>query len=161
MEVLHAILSGQGGRLFYELRDKQSLAYSVYASVVWGLDAGAFTINIGTSPEKVEQAVGGIFAEVARLATEPATAAELERAQRYLIGSHDIGLQRNSARAMAFTLDELYGFGYQKTLNYSERIAQVTDSDLADFVSKYLNPDRSVIAVTKPPEVELDLSQYR
>ncbi len=160
MEVLHAILSGQGGRLFYELRDRQSLAYSVYASMLLGLDGGSFTINIGTSPEKIEQAVAGIFAEVERLRTEPPTAVEIERAQRYLIGSHDIGLQRNSSRAMAFALDELYGFGYARTLAYSDRIAEVTSEDLAQFVDSYLVADRSVIAVTKPPGVDIDLRQY-
>ena len=160
MEVLNAVLSGQGGRLFYELRDRQSLAYSVYANMLFGLDAGAFMINIGTSPEKIEQAVRGIFAEVERLTTEPPSGAELERAQRYLIGSHDIGLQRNSSRAMSFTLDELYGFGPRKTLGYSDRIAEVNVDDLTRFVQTYLNVDRAVVAVTKPPGVEPDLSSF-
>lgn len=153
MDVLNAILSGQGGRLFYELRDRQSLAYSVYASALPGLDVSAFTINIGTSPEKIEQAVDGIFAEVARLRSEPPTVEEVARAQRYLIGSHDIGLQRNSARAMGFALDELYGFGYQRTLSYSGQIAQVTADDVARFVDTYLDASTAVIAITHPPEV--------
>ena len=155
MEVLYAILSGQGGRLFYELRDRQSLAYSVYASMVLGLDASAFTINIGTSPEKIVQALDGIYGEVARLGSEPPTTEEIDRAKRYLMGNHDIGLQKNSSRAMSFALDELYGFGYRKTLDYSDRIEAVTTQDIQDFVARYLNPDHSTVAITKPPGVTL------
>lgn len=157
MEVLYAILSGQGGRLFYELRDRQSLAYSVYASMVLGLDAGAFTVNIGTSPEKVEQAVAGIFAEMKRLTSEPPTDEEMSRAKRYLIGNHDISLQRNSSRAMSFALDELYGFGYRKTFDYSDRIDQVSGDDIGRFVSEYLDASGATVAITKPGEVDVDL----
>ncbi len=150
MEVLHAIMSGQGGRLFYELRDKQSLAYSVYASMTLGLDVSAFTINIGTSPEKIEQAVTGIYSEVERLKSEPPSDDEIGRAKRYLMGNHDIGLQKNSSRAMSFALDELYGLGYRKTLRYSDRIDAVTGDDVARFVDTYLRPSTSVVAITKP-----------
>lgn len=157
MEVLYAILSGQGGRLFYELRDRQSLAYSVYASMVLGLETGAFTVNIGTSPEKVEQAISGIFSEIARLGTEPPTEEEIARAKRYLIGNHDIGLQKNTSRAMSFALDELYGFGYRKTMLYSDRIDAVTAGDLQNFTESYLDPERATIAITKPTDVDVEL----
>ncbi|MEZ4459512.1 MAG: pitrilysin family protein [bacterium] len=97
MEVLYAILSGQGGRLFYELRDKQSLAYSVYASSLLGLEASLFSIHIGTSPEKVEQALHGIYREVAKLHADGVTPEELERAKVYLMGNHDIGRRSTEA----------------------------------------------------------------
>ena len=51
---------------------------------------------------------------------------------------------------MSFGLDELYGFGYQKTLGYSDRIAAITANDLSRFVADYLDPSRCTIAVTKP-----------
>lgn len=155
MEVLYAILSGQGGRLFYELRDRQSLAYSVYASMLLGLECSTFTINIGTSPEKVEQALSGIYSEVQRLLDDGVTPDELERAKTYLIGNHDIGLQKYGSRAMSFALDELYGFGHQKTLEYSDRISDVSIVDIQSFVNRYLKPGHSVVAITKPEAHEV------
>jgi len=118
MEVLYAVLSGQGGRLFYELRDKQSLAYSVYASSLLGLDTSMFSIHIGTSPEKIEQALKGIYIEIAKLHADGVTQEEVDRAKVYLMGNHDIGLQKYGARAMSFALDELYGFGFRRSLAY-------------------------------------------
>lgn len=150
LEVLYAILSGQGGRLFYELRDRLSLAYSVFASSIMGLDQSAFTIHIGTSPEKIETAVKGIFREIVKLHESSVEGDEIDRAKRYLIGNHDIGLQKNGARAMSFALDELYGFGYQRTLDYSDRIEAVTRDDIDAIIETYLDPDACVVAITKP-----------
>ena len=155
MEVLYAILSGQGGRLFYELRDKQSLAYSVYASSLLGLEASLFSIHIGTSPEKVEQALHGIYREVAKLHADGVTSEELERAKVYLMGNHDIGLQKYGSRAMSFALDELYGFGFRRSLAYSDHISEISTDDVNNFVARYLKPQHSLVAITKPAAVEV------
>ena len=57
LEVLATILSGQGGRLFVELRDKRGLAYRVSAFSVEGVDPGYFAVYIATSPENLGVAV--------------------------------------------------------------------------------------------------------
>lgn len=155
LRVLHAILSGQGGRLFYQLRDRQSLAYSVHAKPLLGLDASTFTVLIGTSPEKIEEAVRGIFREIERVRAEPVTRDEIERAERYLIGIHDIGLQKNSSRALSVGLDELYGLGYKRSLRYGDAIGGVDRDDVLEVARTYLDPDRSVTSITKPESVEV------
>ncbi len=155
LEVLYAILSGQGGRLFYELRDKQSLAYSVGARIVFGLDVSAFIITIGTSPEKIEQAVQGIRAQIDRLHQATITDEEVERAKRYLAGSHDIGLQKNSARSLTVGLDELYGLGYKRSLGFGERIEAVVVDDVQRVVDRYLDPERMLVSIVKPESVDV------
>ncbi len=163
LEVVNSVLSGMAGRLFSELREKQSLAYSVFASSLLGIDASAFTINIGTSPEKVEQALRGMFLEVAKLKEDGITDEELRDAKASLIGNHDIGLQKNSSRAMSFALDELYGFGYEKTLSYSDRIEAISHDDVNAFVAEFLKPEHAVVSITKPAavDIEIDLTEYK
>ncbi len=155
LELLHATLSGQGGRLFYELRDKQSLAYSVYSTMLLGVEASTFMVNIGTSPEKIEQAVKGIISEVKKLSTNPISDEELASAKRYLIGNHDIGLQRNSARAMGVALDKLYGLGHERSFEYGDRIDAVTHEQIEELVQRYLRLEDMVVSITKPTEVEV------
>ena len=155
LDILHAVLSGQGGRLFYELRDKQSLAYSVYASMLMGPEAGSFMVNIGTSPEKIDQAIDGILEQIQALHTRPPTAVEIQEAKQYLIGHHDISLQQNSTRATGFALDELYGLGFKRTFDYGDHISAVTSEDIEALILRYLNPENAVIAVTKPEGVEV------
>ena len=156
-DILYALLSGQGGRLFYELRDRQSLAYSVFATMVPGLDASAFTIRIGTSPAKITQAVDGIRRELDKLRQTPVSQPELDRAKRYLIGNHDIGLQRNSSRAMTFGLDELYGLGFRRSLHYAEGIDAVTAENIQEAMKTYLDPSKMVVSIVKPAAVKVDI----
>lgn len=156
LEVLHAILSGQGGRLFMDLRDKQSLAYSVYASMLMGLEASSFMINIGTSPEKVEQAVVGIFEQVRQLHEGEIADSEITEAKTYLIGNHDIGLQRASSRAMSVALDALYGMGPKRMFDYGDAIESVTLAQIQSLIERYLDASTAVVAITKPEDTVID-----
>jgi zinc protease len=150
LEVLSTILSGQGGRLFLELRDRQSLAYSVSSVSVEGLEPGYFAVYIGTSPEKIRQAVDGILAELDRVRQRKVSAEELRRAQRYLVGTHEISLQRFSARAAVLAFDECYGLGYDYSDKYPQRILSVTRDAVLDAARRTLDLDRYVLAIVRP-----------
>lgn len=155
LRVLNSILSGQGGRLFYELRDRQSLAYSVFARALLGLDASALMVHMGTSPSKLQKAIGGIRREIEKLREGDITQEEIDRAKQYIIGSHDIGLQKYSSRAKQMGLDELYGLGYRHLERFPDKIETVDQTELQHLVDTYLNPDKAAISVTKPPGTEM------
>ena len=150
LEVLSAVLSGQGGRLFVELRDKRSLAYSVTSFSMEGLDPGYFAVYIGCGPEKVQEALDGIRNELRRVRESPIPAQELERARTHLIGTHAISLQRNSARAAVYAFDECYGLGADASAKYAERIAAVTAEEVLAAAQRVLTPSREVIALVAP-----------
>ena len=155
LEVLSAVLSGQGGRLFVELRDKRSLAYSVTGFSVEGVDPGYFAVYIGCGPAKVNDALSGIRNELRRVREEPITAAELDRARTHLIGTHAISLQRNSARAAVMAFDECYGLGADASSHYAERIAAVSAVEVMNAAQRILQPSRETIALVAPGSVEL------
>ncbi len=150
LSVLSAVLSGQGGRLFLELRDKKSLAYSVTSITSEGLDPGYFAVYIGTSPEKVDEAKKGIRVELERVTQERIAAAELDRAKRHLTGAHEIALQRLSARAAVLALDECYGLGAESHLEHAERIRAVTADDVQEVARRIIDFDRQVTALVSP-----------
>jgi zinc protease len=150
LEVLSAVLSGQGGRLFVELRDKKSLAYSVTGFSMEGVDPGYFAVYIGCGPAKVKGALDGIRAELRRVREEPICQADLERARTHLIGTHAISLQRNSARAAVTAFDECYGLGADASSRYAERVGSVTAQDVLEAAQKILQPQREVIALVAP-----------
>src|SRR5262249_3399894 len=60
LEVLVAILGGQSGRLFGELRDKRALVYRVSAHSVEGVDPGFVAVYLSCAPDKLEAAVTGV-----------------------------------------------------------------------------------------------------
>jgi zinc protease len=150
LEVLSTLLSGQSGRLFLELRDKQSLCYSVSSMSVEGVDPGYFALYLATSPEKVEQALAGMRAELERVREERVTPAELDRARQHLMGGHEIGLQRNSARAGVMALDATYGLGAERYQRYADEISAVTADAVREVAQRVIDFEKSALAVVGP-----------
>ncbi|MBX3020440.1 MAG: insulinase family protein [Bdellovibrionales bacterium] len=136
LQVIQAILAGQGGRLFLELRDKNSLAYSVSPMRMEGLEGGYFGAYIGCSPEKADKALRMMNIEFSKLVEHKVPDVELARAQRYLIGKHDIELQRNSNITSALLFDEIYGIDYMETYHFTERIRAVTSDSILKLAKR-------------------------
>jgi len=148
---LSAILSGQGGRLFMELRDKMSLCYSVAATHLEALDGGHFGIYIGTTPEKKEKAIEAIDKEIAKVIREGVPDSEWEHAQKFFAGNHVIDQQRLSTQSMSMALEEVYGFGWKAYFDFSDKLQKVKASDIQKAAKKYLsNSKKRVTTIVEP-----------
>ncbi len=147
LQVLQSVLAGQGGRLFLELRDKASLAYSVSPLQTEGIETGYFGAYIGCSPEKGAKALEMLEIEFSKLAQDRISEAELERAQKYLIGRHDIGLQKNSALASSILFEEIYDLPYQNVFNYAEGIRAITTADVLSLGQRLFAEKKIITAV--------------
>ncbi|OGQ05278.1 MAG: hypothetical protein A3F82_01350 [Deltaproteobacteria bacterium RIFCSPLOWO2_12_FULL_44_12] len=150
LTVLTHILSGQGGRLFLELRDKLSLAYSVTAILQEGLHPGYFAVYMGTEPSKVPTALKGIEAELKKISSELVSKEELERTQNYLVGTYELELQKNTALAQSYAFNELYGLGFEEVKRYPEKILKVTREDVLKVAKRYIDLDAYVLSIIQP-----------
>ncbi len=130
LQIIQAVLAGQGGRLFLELRDKASLAYSVAPMRMEGVDTGYFGAYIGCSPEKGKKAIEMMNVEFKKLVDTKVSDLELDRAKRYLIGRHDIDLQRNSAICASILFNEIYGIDSSEIFRYAEHLRDVSSTDV-------------------------------
>lgn len=148
--VANALLGGmKSGRLFTQLREKQSLAYdlgSVYNPrlAVGDLAGYVFGAPTKTDPttKKDVPTVGpikdGLLAQFASLQTTPPTAAELSRAQRFLIGSYALRHERIENRATLLGIAELSApDGYKLDTDYAKYINAVTAADVQRVAAKY------------------------
>jgi len=145
LEVLDTVLSGQSGRLFSELRDRQSLAYSLSSFSLLGLDTGAFGIYIGTSPDKREQAIREIWKQLQRIRDELVTEEELSRAKNILISQYEMGLQTHASQALEIALNETYNLGQDFGNRYIDEINRVTADDVLTTARKYILPEQHVM----------------
>lgn len=150
LEVLSTLLSGQSGRLFIELRDKRSMAYSVSSTTLEGVDPGYFAVYMATSPEKVDAALAGMREELQKLKDVRVGDDELLRARRYLVGTQQIGLQRNGARAATMALDACYGLGPEKYLRYADEMESVTADDVLEVAHRVLDFGKETLVTVGP-----------
>jgi len=156
LKLLSSCLSGQGGRLFLELRDKQSLAYTVSPLCSDGLDGGMFGFYIGCSPEKLEKALRGIRLEIDKVLQSPLPKKELDRAKEYWVGRFELDLQRFGSQAMLYGLDEVYGLGYQHSLTLPEKIKSLTADDVLQAARKFLKVGDATFSIVHPEALTED-----
>ncbi len=147
LKLLSSCLAGQGGRLFLELRDKQSLAYTVAPMNSDSPEPGVFGFYIGCSPEKLDRALSGIRTEIDKILDKPIDSKELDRAKEYWIGRFELELQRFGAQSMLYGLDEIYGLGFDHSYTVPEIIKRLTAKDIQTAAQKYLVPERAIISI--------------
>ena len=149
LHAIQAILAGQGGRLFFELRDKSSLAYSVSPLKMESIETGYFGGYIACSPEKVEKAIDMFQVEFKKMCDTPVGAEELSRAKKYLIGQHDIGLQRKSSLCNLIVFDEVYGNDYRRSLHVAAEYEKVTAERIQKLSAKLFTKPTVISIVGK------------
>ncbi len=150
---LAAVLGGQGGRLFIELRDKKSLCYSVSPTHMEAREGGYFGFYIATSPDKEKTAIEAMETELSKLVEHGITQEEWDRAKPYYVGNHQIEQQRFSYQSVGMALDELYGEGYENYLNFEKLFEKITVKDINAVIKKYFtgkNAQRRVVSIVGP-----------
>ncbi len=130
LQVLQNYASGMGGRLFTELRDKQSLAYTVRLNYQQNLASGALLAYIATSPENEARAKEGLLKELEGLIKTPPSEDEFERGRNAAIGSFAVRLQSSEARLMEYVKTIIAGRKPADVENQPELIRAVKPEDI-------------------------------
>lgn len=147
LSVIHALLSGQGGRLFIELRDKASLAYTVTSIHMEALESGYLGGYIACTPNKKEMAIEMMRAEFHKLAEKPVENEELCRAKKSVIGNFEISLQKNSQISGRILLDSLYGLDFDFYQGLKTRIEDLTPEDIQSLMSELIRQPEVLICL--------------
>ena len=149
LDVVQAVTSGLGGRFFEEIRGKRGLAYAVHAFNYHKVAGGAFAVYLATSPRDEAEARRFLFQEIARLRHEGPRRDEIERAVRFVRGTHAITLQNNVQRAYRYADAEVRGIGMEAVQSYPERIMAVGFDEVRDAVWRHLDPDHCAMGVLR------------
>lgn len=146
LELLAAILGGQGGRLFMELREQHGLAYQVGASSQEGWVPGLMLCSLGTDPGRVDEAEKRLM-ESLHKAMSGISDAERERSKRYLLGAAETEVQSSGSRAAAAAYTEIYGQDGTQWRSLYHRVAAVTAAELAQVAQNCLTRPLAVVRV--------------
>ncbi len=155
LDVLCVVLGGQSGRLFLALREQEGLVYTVDAGSTEGLDGGHLTIYAATSQDKLGRALAAIEGHLRRISSEPVADEELARAKSWLIGQHDIGLQRRSRIASEIAFAVACGLPADRFRGYRERISAVNVEQVLAVAGFLLDPRRQARVLLTRSGVEV------
>jgi zinc protease len=150
-QMIAGVASGLGGRFFDELRDKQSLGYTVHAFSSERMLAGAFAAYIATSPAKEDVARQGLLGEFAKLREFPVTDRELAQAKTYAIGTHAIR-QQSGGSVLADVVDAYMFGGLHELSEYEIRVQAVTAQQMQAVAREYFDADRRVEGIVRGTE---------
>lgn len=149
LTLLGSAIGGLGGRLFEELRSRQSLAYTVSAAPLPRRHGGSFHAYIATSPEREDEARDGLLRELGRLRTEPIGADELDRARRFMIGARRIRRQTGGAQLSDLMTALLIGSGLEELRTYETRLMAFDTEALRAAAERWLDEARVVEGVVR------------
>ncbi len=148
LAVLEHYAAGLGGRLFAELRDKQSLAYDVSLRNEPRLASGALIACIAALPEDEQRAREGLRRELERLlSTQPADE-EFELGRNAAISSYAIALQSHTARVLEYARAVIFGRKAADVEAQPDRIRAVKKADVkrvAEAIIKLAQAGRGVV----------------
>ncbi|HEX5994720.1 MAG TPA: pitrilysin family protein [Jiangellales bacterium] len=137
--VLNAALGGgMSSRLFQEIREKRSLAYSVYSYASQFADAGLMGVYVGCHPKKVDQVLDLCRECISDIATHGITADELARGKGQLRGGLVLGLEDTGSRMGRLAKSELVYEDLQSVDDLLSVIDAVTLDDVRDVASSVL-----------------------
>ena len=104
-----------------------------------GIEGGHFGAYIGCSPDKVKKAIEMINIEFMKLVDKPLTKDELDRAKKYLIGRHDIDLQKKSSICNTILFDEIYGNRWEQGMFVADHYNRVSAKDVQELAKELFN----------------------
>jgi predicted Zn-dependent peptidase len=112
--------------LFQEVRERRGLAYSVYSFPSHYADAGAFCVGVGCLPGKLDDVLGVVRGELAKLAGDGITQEELSRGKGQLRGGMVLGLEDSASRMSRIAKSELLYDDLPSIAEVIRRIDEVT-----------------------------------
>lgn len=151
LELAVQVLAGQSGRLFLDLRDTRSLAYSVSASQQVHALGGAFLAYIATAHQKVTEALTGLKGHFEQLARTPPSSQELDRARQSVLGGLVLNQQYRSYQASQMALGDLFGVGFDHFLKTPGRVQSITADGLSQTLRRVMEQCPPLCALVGQP----------
>lgn len=146
MSVAAALMDGQGGRLFLDLRERRGLAYDVWCDAWSGHGGGSVQFGVSVDPARAREAAIALSGAVDDLIARPPSPEEVERYTRMLAGRHALAIERAAARAGDCA--ENVQIGRQWGLAaHRARLLAVDDAAVARVIARWITGARVDVLV--------------
>ena len=151
-----AVGGGMSSRLFQEIREKRGLVYSVGSSLTHYAGSGSFSVYAGCAKKRVPEVLRLVREELARVAGDGLTTAEVARSKGQLKGGLVLNLEDTGSRMSRLGKSEL---SYGEYLSVREVLGRLdaVEEDQVRAVADELFARHMCLAVVGPyRESDLD-----
>jgi predicted Zn-dependent peptidase len=149
--LLATLLGGNmSSRLFQEVREKRGLAYSIYASLNGLSDTGLFEIQAAVDPDRTEELLAVVHAELAAVAGDAVTAEELDHTREHLKGLLYLGAESTENRMMRLARNILLFDRHIPIEETAAELDKVTLADLAAIAGAAFTPGNAGLCILGP-----------
>lgn len=149
LDCLAHILSGLGGRLFNELRDKRALVYQTMAYNISLLKAGAFFVYAKTNLSHEEEVKNRILVEFERLKQNIVSQQELNEAIECAVCQHAVDMQASSSLAYLMAESAINGNQIEHLFEYAQKLKRVNIGQINECANKVFDLDHSAIGILR------------
>ena len=151
--VLNHIFGGDtiSSRLGSQVRDNLGLTYGIFSNFIAGKNSGTFLIEMQTSPEDTTKAIANTRQLLEDLHENGVTPAEVETAKQNLISNYNVSLASPDELTYRIIKNHVLGLGTKELRNYTEKIAEVTPTQVNQAAHELLHPEKVVVVTAGPP----------
>lgn len=121
---------GMSSRLFQRVREELALAYSVHSFQGFNATAGTQGIYVGCAPERADEAVTAVNAELQKLVEEGIPDDELAMGKQQLKGQITLSMESVTARMYRAAAVELYDEPYRPLDEVLARVDAIATGDV-------------------------------
>jgi len=151
LSLMNTILGGNmSSRLFQEIRERRSLAYSVYSFISSHADTGMFGVYAGVSPERATETTGLLLNELKELQKKPVDASELQDAKEFIKGGILLSSESTDNQMVRLAQSEIYFNQHISLEKIIASIEAVTENDILNLARSLLGSNKPAISLLGP-----------
>jgi predicted Zn-dependent peptidase len=137
-------------RLFQRVREELGLAYSVHSYQSFHATAGMQGIYVGCAPERADDAVAAVRAELELLTTTGIPEDELHMGKQQMKGQITLSMESVGARMYRAAAVELYHEPSRPLDEVLARVDAITTGDVVAVCRDFYRPDAQTIVRLGP-----------
>ncbi|KKR12157.1 MAG: Processing protease [Candidatus Wolfebacteria bacterium GW2011_GWC2_39_22] len=151
IELLTDILGGgMSSRLFQKVREEMGAAYYIGSGADLSTDHGYLDISAGIDHKKIDDVITAIIGELKRMAEEPVSAEELERAKEHLIGGLVLGLETSNQWAGFYGSQEVLEHKMMSPEELIQKTQEVTAEQIQAVAKDIVKNEGLNLAIIGP-----------
>ena len=150
---LMSVILGESmsSRLFEEIREKRGLAYDIHSGAQFYSDCGAFVVESGIDPARIDEAIPVILGELGKM-RDGVTEEEWSQARELTKGRMMLRMEESRAVTSFLGIQELLRNKVESVDAVIAKVDAVTMDDIKRVANRIINPEKLVLAIVGPFE---------